>query len=312
MNIQQLEYILALDKYKSFSKAADSCFITQATLSTMVKKLEDELDLVLFDRKTQPIITTEYGKKIIEEAQKIIAHTQRLKQLSLEIKGKIEGELKIGIIPTIAGNLLHRILPGIMEKFPLLKLSIKEITTENLINQLKTGELDAGILSTPLSKPELEEELLYYEKLLVYSHSKQASTQYYSPKEIRNEKLWLLERGNCLTDQVINLCSLNLKKINTALNFQPNTFESLINIVDQFEGLTLIPELYFKDLSVERKQHVRDFTPPFPVREISIVYFRPYAKLNLIQTISAEIKKTITPILMTDKLKNKEMLIAKM
>jgi DNA-binding transcriptional LysR family regulator len=121
MNLQQLEYIVALDKYKNFSKAAESCFITQATLSTMVKKLEEELEVVLFDRKTNPILTTDCGRELIKEAQEILYHSKKLKEYSSQLKGKIEGELRIGIIPTIAGNLLHRVLPTLLLKYPFLK-----------------------------------------------------------------------------------------------------------------------------------------------------------------------------------------------
>jgi LysR family hydrogen peroxide-inducible transcriptional activator len=311
MNLQQLEYIVALDKYKSFSKAAETCFVTQATLSTMVKKLEEELDVVIFDRKTNPIITTDCGKTIIEEAVEVLFHTHHLKQLSSEVKGNIEGELRVGVIPTVAGNLLHRILPTILEKYPQLKLTINEITTNNIITLLKAGELDVGILSTPLNKSELEEEILYYEKLMVYGQIKQSNTKYIIPKDMADEKVWLLEQGNCLTNQIINVCSLNRKKINSNLSFNPNSFDSLLNIVDKLEGLTLIPELYFEDLSVERKLKARDFEAPYPVREISLVYYRPYAKLRLLNALAKEIKEIISPILQTSKLKNSDMKIAK-
>lgn len=311
MNLQQLEYIVALDKYKSFSKAAESCFITQATLSTMVKKLEEELDVVIFDRKTNPIITTDCGKSIIQEALKVLHHSNNLKLISSEVKGVIEGELKIGIIPTVAGNLLYRILPTILEKYPHLKLTINEITTNNIISLLKSGELDVGILSTPLNRSELEEEILYYEKLMVYGQIKQTNTKYIIPKDMVDEKVWLLEQGNCLTNQIINVCSLNRKKINSNLSFNPNSFDSLLNIVDKLEGLTLIPELYYEDLPIERKLKARDFEAPFPVREISLVYYRPYAKLRLVNAVAKEIKEIIAPILQTSKLKSHEMNIAK-
>ncbi len=311
MNLQQLEYIVALDKLKSFSKAAESCYITQATLSTMVKKLEEELGIVIFDRKTSPIITTQGGREIIQEAQKVLLHSNRLKQLASELNGKVEGELKLGIIPTIAGNLLHRIIPSIMAKYPNLKLNIHEITTSNIINQVKAGALDAGIVSTPLNLPEIEEEILYYEKLMVYGQVEHSNTQYLSPKDIINEKMWLLEQGNCLTDQIMNVCDLSTKQLNANLNFQPNSFDSLLNMVDHLKGLTLIPELYYTDLPEERKAKVRDFNVPYPVREISIVYHRPYVKLNLIEALAKEIKLLVAPVLHTSTLKNSEMTIAK-
>jgi LysR family hydrogen peroxide-inducible transcriptional activator len=277
----------------------------------MVKKLEEELDVVIFDRKTNPIITTDCGKSILEEAKKVLYHSYNLKHISSEIKGKIEGELRIGVIPTVAGNLLHRILPLLLKKYPNLKLSIQEITTNNITHQLKMGELDVGILSTPLNMAELEEEVLYYEKLMVYGQVKQSNTKYLSPKDMVDENIWLLEQGNCLTDQIINVCSLNTKKLNANLNFSPNSFDSLLNIVDNLKGLTLIPELYFSDLPKERKKNVRDFETPYPVREISLVYHRPYAKLRLISALAKEIKLAVAPLLQTTKLKNSEMMIAK-
>lgn len=311
MNIQQLEYIVALDKFKNFSKAAESCFITQATLSTMVKKLEEELDIVIFDRKSNPIITTDCGKEILEEAKKMLFYQHNLKQLAAVLKGKIEGELKIGIIPTIAGNLLHRILPSFMDKYPNLKLSIFEITTSNIINQLKSGQIDVGIVSTPLEKEEFEENILYYEKLKVYGFNNH-DKKFITPQEISKEKIWLLEEGNCLREQFINLCSLNPKKIKNNLIFEPNSFETLVNFVDNLQGLTLLPELYCSDLPEEKKLKVMDFQSPYPVREISLIYYRPYAKGRLITVLSQEIKEIIPPILETALLKNSEMMITMM
>lgn len=312
MNIQQLEYIVALDKLKSFSKAADACFITQATLSTMVKKLEEELGVVIFDRKTNTIITTDYGKEIIEEAKQLLIHKNNLMDLPSKLKDKIEGELKIGIIPTIAGNLLHRVIPKLLKNYPDLKLVIQEITTTNIINQIKTGEIDVGIVSTPIPKSDFEVQILYYEKLMVYGKVKNSDIKYLSPKDIAYEKIWLLEQGNCLSDQIINLCSLSPKEINVNLDFKPNSFDSLLNMVDSTKGLTLIPEMYYKDLTKERKLKVIDFKSPYPVREVSLIYNRPYAKQRLINTLGNEIKQSILPLLSTSKLKNKEMIIAKM
>ncbi len=311
MNLQQLEYIVALDKHKSFSIAAESCYVTQATLSTMVKKLEKELDILIFDRKTNPIITTECGKDMVEEAKKVLFHAHRLKQMPSEIKGKIEGELSIGIIPTIAGNLLYRILPSILKKYPKLKLNIQEITTQDIVRRIKTGDLDIGIVSTPLQIEEMEEDILYYEKLMVYGKIKNKEVKYLKPTDISNEKIWLMEQGNCLTDQIINVCALNTKNKNINLNFQPNSFDSLITIVDSLSGLTLIPELYYLDLPSTKKQFVNNFIAPYPVREISIIYHRPYAKFRLIEAFKKEIIQIITPILATSKIKNNEMIIAK-
>lgn len=312
MNIQQLEYIVALDKLKSFSKAAEACYITQATLSTMVKKLEEELDLVIFDRKTNPIIITDEGKEILQEAKKVLFHAQNLKRVAAESKGRIEGELKLGIIPTIAGNLLHRVIPAILEKYPMLTLHIQELPTALLVQKLKLGEIDAGILSTPLPSSEMEEEVLYYEQLMVYGKLKKAAIKYLTPKDIANENVWLLEQGNCLSSQIKNVCALNRKNINPNLKYHPNSFESLINMVDNFQGLTVIPELYYKDLNAEKKKNVNKFKPPFPVREVSLVFHRPFAKFRLIEAVAKEIKSKVLPALNAGKWNRKEMVVAKM
>lgn len=312
MNIQQLEYIVALDKHRSFSLAADACHITQATLSTMVRRLEEELDMQLFDRKASPVITTDCGREIVDQAKRVLSQVDVLKMLPGELKGRVEGLLKIGVIPTIAGNLLHRVLPEMFAKYPSLKLSIKETTTKNIIRLIKSGDLDAGILSTPLEHSGLEEDVMYYEKLMVYGKVGRKNVKYLKPKDLSSEHLWLLEKGNCLTDQVINVCSLNPVELNRNLAFQPRSFESLINIVDRMNGITLIPELYYHDLPHDRKRMVSDFVSPYPVREVSLVFYRPYAKQRLLEAVSNEIKRIIRPQLTSSKLRNSEMMIAGM
>jgi LysR family hydrogen peroxide-inducible transcriptional activator len=312
MNIQQLEYIIALDKLKNFSKAAEACFITQATLSTMIKRLEQELDITIFDRKTTPIITTECGLEIIEEAKKTLFHLNKLKDMPAVLKGKIEGELHIGVIPTVASNLIHRLIPNYLNKHKKLKISIQELTTQNIVDKLKTGLLDLGIVSTPLNIDDLEEEILYYEKLMVYGKLNQEKIKFLKPKDISSEKIWLMEEGNCITDQIINVCALKNKSLNSNLQFKPNSFDSLLNMVDNLNGITLIPELYYLDLPKNKKQLVKDFVSPYPVREISLVYHRPYAKLRLIESLKYEIISTINPLLESRNLKNNEMIIAKM
>ncbi|MEY3051618.1 MAG: hypothetical protein RLY31_1403 [Bacteroidota bacterium] len=308
MNLQQLSYIVAVDRYKSFSKAAEACHVTQATLSTMVRKLEAELDLVLFDRKTNPVITTECGKEIIAEASKLLFHRDKLQQLSSLLKGKIEGELRVGVIPTIAGNLLHRVIPVLTGDYPGLELYIREITTDSILRQLQAGELDVGIVSTPLGKSEIAEDILYYEKLKVYGMPGE-DKQYLIPEEIARERLWLLEEGNCIREQAVRLCAINPGKVRRNLHFQPNSFESLLNFVDELNGLTLIPELYGRDLPAEKQAKVIDFKPPYPVREVSMIYYRPYAKQRLVQALAEAIRRIIPPILETYHLKNSDLYI---
>ncbi len=309
MNIQQLEYIIAVDQFKHFSKAAQHCNITQATLSMMIKKLEEELNVIIFDRKTTPIMTTELGREIIDEAKKTVFHSREIVALAKSKEHKIEGKLKMGIIPTIANSLLPKILFPIIEKYPFLELELSEITTQNIIRQLKEGTIDTGILSTPLHDNEIEESILYYETLMVYGNTNK-NKKFILPEELRSYPIWMLEEGHCMRDQVIQLCQINkTNALPNNLKFQANSFETILNMVDILGGLTFIPELYYETLSKERKDKVVEFKAPIPVREISMVYYRPFAKLRIIDQLCNDIKEIIDQNLRSNSFKKSELVI---
>jgi LysR family hydrogen peroxide-inducible transcriptional activator len=309
MNLQQLEYIIAVDQFKHFSKAAIHCNITQATLSMMIKKLEEELNIVIFDRKMSPIITTELGKEIIVEAKKALFHSKEIVALAKSKEHKVEGKLRMGIIPTIANSLLPKILFPLMDAYPLLELELFEITTHNIIRQLKEGTIDVGILSTPIQDEQIEESILYYETLMVYGNLSK-DKKYILPEELAKQPLWMLEEGHCMRDQVIQLCQINNgHPLPNNLKFQANSFETILNMVDVMGGLTFIPELYYETLSKERKTKVIEFKTPIPVREISMVYYRPFAKLRMIEQLSFDIKSIVNQNLRSNTFKKSEMVI---
>ncbi|MCB0639272.1 MAG: LysR family transcriptional regulator [Lewinella sp.] len=310
MNLQQLEYIIAVDQLKNFSRAAEQNHVTQATLSTMIKKLEEELDLILFDRKTKPILTTECGKEIVAEARKVVHHAHRLKELAKVVQNKIEGRLRIAVIPTIANALIPKLANTLLTKYPQLELAITEQTTETIIEQLKSGVVDVGIAATPLGHDEIEEQILYYEMLMVYGVASAENT-YLIPEDIRDRKVWLLEEGHCLREQFINLCSLQkTSDLPHHFNFEANSFDTLLNMVDEFGGLTLIPELFYDMLPAERKQRVGLFKAPIPVREVSLIYHRPYAKFRLMEVLAQEIKVLVQDKLRANQYKKSELIIA--
>ncbi|MEN9958853.1 MAG: hypothetical protein RLZZ474_1097 [Bacteroidota bacterium] len=295
MNIQQLEYILAVDQFKSFSKAADYCHVTQATLSAMVKKLEEQLDIVIFDRKANPIATTENGREILVQAQQVVAHANALLSSSKGIHQKIEGKVKIGIIPTIASSVLPLIMRPLVEKYPHLHLEIHEVTTNQLVKDLREGKLDVGILSTPISATDLETEILYVEDLRLYGYLPSGETRI-SHAALSNQRIFLLQDGHCLRDQIIQLCDLKkLKSLPSNLSVESNTFDTLLNIVDTFQGMTLLPSLYVKQLSEGRKQHLLEIYDGSLKREVSICYYRPYAKWNIIRRLQTEIAELVKP-----------------
>ncbi len=292
MNLQQLEYIIALDKYRHFVTAAENTFVTQATLSMMVKKLEEELGVVLFDRSKHPIIPTEAGKMVIDQAKVILRESQRLKEQILESKEIISGELRLGIIPTLAPYILPLFLNNFLKKYPDVRLQVSEITTDSIINKLEDSELDAGLLAIPVNRRNLYEQSLFYEEFVVYASTgeKFKNKKYVLAKDIDVNRLWLLEEGHCLRSQVINLCELKeLEKNTHHLNFTTGSIETLKKIVEANQGITILPKLAMKDLSKSQLKNVHLFKDPAPGREIGIVTHRLHIKSKLISLLKKEI-----------------------
>ena len=246
MNLQQLEYIIAVDNYRHFSEAAAKSFVTQPTLSMMIQKLEDELGVKIFDRSKQPVVPTKAGEAVIAQARMVMQESNRMHEVVRELKGELKGELRLGIIPTVAPYLLPLFLTSFIRKYPNLKVKITELTTENIIEKLKLNLLDAGILATPLNNPLLNEQVLYYEQFVVYAskEEKLMKKKYLLPGDINPNHLWLLEEGHCLRNQILNLCELRRKELETSnLEYVTGSIETLKKMVDMNNGITILPEL---------------------------------------------------------------------
>jgi LysR family hydrogen peroxide-inducible transcriptional activator len=294
MNLQQLEYIVAVDRLQHFARAAEACHVTQPTLSAMVMKLEDELDVKIFDRTAQPVVTTDVGRDIVDQAVTILRQVKTLKETALESATSIKGTFVLGIIPTVSPYLLPGFLFGFLSEYPDLKLTIKEIQTQELLKKLRSGEIDAGIAATPVADFEIIQRRLYLEPLKLYVSEKEefAGDQYILPNQLDPNKLWLLEEGNCLRDQFINLCGLKENQHKPAnLNFDAGNFETLLNLVSQGGGMTLIPQLAVKALPEDKQKQVREFAPPLPVREISLLYYRQYARERINKAVAGYIQQ---------------------
>lgn len=292
MNFSQLEYIIAVDNYRQFFTAAEKCFVTQATLSMMIKKLEDELGVRIFDRSRQPVKPTKEGEQVILRARQIIAEANSLKAYAKDLKGEISGELHLGIIPTLAPYLLPLFLKSFTEKFPNLKIFIKELVTDEIILRLKTGELDAGLLATPLNENLIAEHPLFYEEFFAYAsrNEKLSRKKYLLPKEIYLDHLWLLEEGHCLRTQVFNLCELKNKDTQSkGLHYQAGSIETLINLVDRNDGITIVPYLATLMLKPGQKKNLREFARPKPVREISLVTSKNFPRKMLLEHLREHI-----------------------
>jgi LysR family transcriptional regulator, hydrogen peroxide-inducible genes activator len=295
MNIQQLEYIISVDNCRHFVKASEKCFVTQATLSMMIKKLEEELNVKIFDRSRQPVVPTEIGNKIIAQAKIILQESNRLKEIVQEEQGELKGELRIGIIPTLAPYLLPLFMNSFMKKYPLVRLKISELTTVDIIDKLEQHNLDAGLLSTPLNQASLTEQPLFYEEFVVYATAKEKllKKKYLLAKDIDVNRLCLLEEGHCLRSQVFNFCELKDDQGLNQLDFATGSIETLKKIVDANEGITILPFLALKDMTRKQINNVRHFKSPAPVREIGLVTYRYFVKEKLIKSLKEEILNNI-------------------
>jgi len=292
MTLVQLEYMVAVDTYRNFVLAAEKCFVTQPTLSMQLQKLEDTLGVKLFDRSKQPVVPTEIGIEIIEQARVLLAESQKIKEIVSDRQKELSGELKIGIIPTVAPYLLPRLITKFIEKYPKVKLIVWEQTTEQIIQQLKLGLIDCGILSTPLQEPGLTEIPVFYENFVAYTSktSKLFKKKHIAPEDIDLEEIWILNEGHCMREQVLNICQ-HRRSTQNFLHFEYNTgsVETLKRMVEQNNGATILPELALSELSEKQLDRVRYFKSPEPAREVSLVIQRNFLKRRMIEALKAEI-----------------------
>lgn len=308
MTFVQLEYIVSLDVHRHFAAAADACHVTQPTLSMQINKLEQELGVKIFDRSKQPVLPTLAGADIIEKARKILSEKSDLLESIHEKKGMVNGELRVGIIPTLAPYLLPLFVTSFTKKYPDVRLAVGELTTQLLVNQLKEGKIDVGILVTPLQETGIAEDVLFYEELVAYVSKNNTAYQknYVLAKDIDPDKLWLLEEGHCFRSQIVNLCELRKKtRGGSHFEYEAGSIETLRRMVDLNDGITIIPELATIDLNAKQQQSLRYFKAPAPMREVSMVVHRHFVKKKLIEALKQEILKVIP-----DKIrKNKKRLV---
>jgi LysR family hydrogen peroxide-inducible transcriptional activator len=296
MTLVQLEYIVAVDTYRNFVTAAEKCFVTQPTLSMQIQKLEDTLGVKIFDRSRQPVVPTEIGQQVIAQARLVLNESKQLTEIIKVFNNELSGELKIGVIPTVAPYLLPQIIPSFTNKYPKVQLLIWEYTTEQIIQQLKMGLLDCGILATPLDESSLNEIPLFYEEFLVYLSASSGLLQnsIIDSKDIDYNELWLLNEGHCMRNQVLNICQRK-RTGESYRQFEYNTgsVETLKRMVDLNSGLTILPQLSLVDLSKEQLNRVRRFAAPAPVREISMVTHRSYIKRGVMKALEHEIRESV-------------------
>ena len=295
MTITQLKYLLAVAKYRNFTEAAKHSFVTQPTLSMQIQKLEEELDVTIFNRKKKPVELTAIGEQIVAQARLIVDESNRINDIIEQKKGYIGGEFKLGIIPTILPTLLPFFLKSFTKKYPKVNLLIEERTTEEIISRLGDGRLDAGIAATPLENPNIIEKVLYYEPFVGFVPEKH---RLFSKKEINENDLdineiLLLEDGHCFKDNIINLCQSDKTKPASGFNLESGSIQTLIKLTKEDLGMTLLPYLHTLDLCENDKKYLRNFEGTIPAREVSLVFHRSQLKLHMIDAL----KKTIDGVI---------------
>ncbi|MBC5775526.1 LysR family transcriptional regulator [Pontibacter sp. KCTC 32443] len=294
MTLVQLEYLIAVDTHRHFATAAEHCFVTQPTLSMQLQKLEEELGVQLFDRSRVPVRPTEVGKEIIAQARIVIAEAKKIQELVQNQKQELSGELRIGVIPTLAPYLMPLFITSFLEKYPHVRVVVQELLTNEIIEKLNHELLDVGLLVTPLDNRNIKELPLFYEAFMVYVNPNHqlAKQKEINPAELLPDDLWVLNEGHCFRSQVLNICNRGGKvggSEGANFDYRSGSLETLKRIVETQHGLTLLPELSVLEMPDDKKKLVRSFSEPQPMREVSLVVHKSFLKKRLIEVLQKEI-----------------------
>jgi len=299
MTFTQLTYVVAVDMYRNFRKAAQHCCITQPTLSMQIQKLEEELEVTIFDRDRFPIEPTDIGKLVIEQARVVLQERDRIQDTINSQRNEIFGKISIGIIPTVAPYLLPLFLDRLLKNYPGLTVTLDELQTDEIIRKLEHHLLDIGIVAGPIAHPRLTESTLYYEPFVGYISRSHAlfSRQHIQTSDLSLDGLWLLKEGHCFRDQILNLCNSEPNR-NTDemphLDFQGENLETLQKLVEKNIGMTLLPylaTLHLKDTSA--RALLKPFAPPVPTRKISLIHGKAPLRKRVIHAIQNEILSAV-------------------
>jgi len=301
MTLQQLQYIVALDDHRHFVRAAESCFVTQPTLTMQLRKLEEELDVVLFDRSSHPVRPTETGARMVAQARVVLREAEQLHALVDELHAGFNGTYRIGVIHTLAPYLLPLFLPRFAAAHPNVRLVIDERKTSRILKALRKGDLDLGILVTPVDEPDIEEIPLFQEPFLAYLPKGHAlrRRKNLERSDLGGQALWVLGEGHCFRDQALSLCDRPSSGGHENVLYESGSIETLKNLVQNGSGMTLVPEL-----SVSNDDpHVRHFAKPAPVRQVSLVVRKPFVRRRLLEELADCIRKAVPAHMASTQLK---------
>ena len=300
MTLQQLEYIIALQEYGNFTRAADACGVTQPTISTMIQRLEAELGVAIFDRTRQPVVATDVGENIIAQAKVVLGEASKMDALVQEQYATLQGELNIAFLPTIAPFLIPKLLPSWKKTFNGLTINIKELKTQVAYDKLLRRELDVAVVASEPESDALRSRVLYYEEFLGYipPSNKLYKEPLLHSGEISVDELWLLSEGHCFRTQLENFCKLK-EESHAAISYAEGSLMGFMHMVEEGEGITFIPSLAKAYLSEEQLKMVRSFTIPRPIRAIQLVWHKDYVRHTLLNKLEETIKRAVPKEMLT-------------
>ena len=295
MTIIQLEYFLAVANCGSFSQASDHCFVTQPSLSMQVKALEEELGVILLDRSKKPVIPTEAGRVVLDQIRNVLKEFNTIREVVAEMKGETAGKMRLGVIPTIAPYILHKFIPAFAKKYPKVELEIREMVTADIVEALKKDRIDAAIVAGGTCGDGIIEQELFNDRFYIYVAPNHPLIERSNIRieDIDPSELILLSPGNCLRDQIIELCQAT-REMPRHYAFESGSLDTLMRIVDCTGCVTVIPEMALEYIPAERKKQVKTLSKGAASRKIALAVRRTYVKSSivnaLIKTILSELK----------------------
>ncbi|MEX1362236.1 MAG: LysR substrate-binding domain-containing protein [Nannocystaceae bacterium] len=297
--LTQLEYALAIAQHGSFRAAARACHVSQPALSAQVAKLEEGLGAVLFDRKTRPVIPTDKGRLLLPRFETIVAAVREVEELASAQDDGLRGELRLGIIPTLAPYLLPRFLPQLCAEYPAVHVVVRELTTEQIVDALRADQLDAGVLATPLQIPGIHEARLFDEPLRIYASPMSSLPadgrgRRLTVEQLPTRELIVMTEGHCLRTQVLDLCELGEDAQDVGFQLETGSMSTLVRMLDKGPWFTVLPELALDELDERaRRERVFEFAGPRPYREVGLVFRRRTYRAGLREVVAAAIVESV-------------------
>lgn len=290
MLLQQLRYVCAVNRFRNFAKAADACNVSQPTLSAMLKKLEEELDVKIFERTNKTVRPTPVGEKIIRQAERALMETDRIEEIVAEDKGQIGGTFALSVGPTISPYILPKFIKYYRESYPNVDLTIRDMKAKTMLDALLKGELDAGIAISENVCDGVLEIPLYTERFMVYlSASCWRKLPVFKPENLEHEKMWVMKDAQCLRESAFSFCKGRSKGNRV---YEAGSISTLVNIVDANGGFTIIPEMHVPLLTEDQRKNVRRIDGDYlSKRRVSLYIKDDYVRQRMLNTIIDTLKK---------------------